>query len=495
MARIQTYNIDSLIEGSDKLVGTDGTVGPDLNKTKNFTIGDLTTYMIGQLSDDFVTINTSQTITGAKTFATDLIANSIIKAGGSGNQFLMANGTTSTTPTLQQVTDAENTIIVDAAVAKGIDITLSNNSTVYQNGIIITVPAQTGEYPQYNPAPDAFIAYLNGQNPWTLVGNPVGFVSDMSNADNIGFIAQLNENSSNSTGYLARSYNAHTGNLYEGIKYTDGNPSEVFKVDSDGDVTAKSFFKTGGTSSQYLMANGTTSTMPTLQQVTDAGAITNDTISINKAEGDQALIITGDNVTNGLIQVSSNDGKCIKAIASNGDAIMTETQVGVALRANSGPEGTAIYAYSPDGAGVNVGGGGVKIFGNGNWISGFQLELNANSAVKPTSGTWTVASDSRVKTNINPYTKGLETILAINPVTYDYNGKAGFDPTVTGNIGIIAQDILNIIPESINTYHAKLNEDDEEKTELYNFDSHALTFILINAVKQLSAEIELLKSK
>lgn len=143
--------------------------------------------------------------------------------------------------TLQQVANQGNTIIVDTDVAQGINITLSNNSTVYQNGIIVTVPAQTGEYPQYQPAPDAFIAYLNGQNPGTLVGQPVGFVSDMSGADNIGFIAQLNGNASNSVGYLSRSYDTHTGNLYEGIKITGGNPSEVFKVDNNGKVSATQF--------------------------------------------------------------------------------------------------------------------------------------------------------------------------------------------------------------------------------------------------------------
>jgi len=418
-------------------------------------------------------------------------------------------------PTLQQVSESGNDIVVDADVAEGVNITLSNNSTVYQNGVIVTVPAQTGDYPQYQPAPDAFIAYLNGQNPGTLVGNPVGFVSDMSGADNYGFIAQLNANASNSSGYLSRSYDTHTGNLYEGIKITSGTPSEVFKVDNDGDITAKSFVKTGGTSSQYLMANGTTSTTPTLQQITDAGATTNDTVTINKAEGDQALIITGNDVGDGLLQITTIDGLCIKASGVDGETVLINNTNGTAIRATS-EEGTGIVGSSIDGTGItaittgqggtalSVGGaargitvsnGGMLIQGIAHDDTGYQLSLSANSAAKPTSNMWTIASDERVKTNINLYTKGLETILAINPITYDYNGKAGFDTTNTGNIGIIAQDVLNVIPESIKTFYAKLNEEDEEKTELYNFDSHALTFILINAVKQLSAEVELLKAR
>jgi len=42
MARIQTYNIDTVLSDSDKMLGTDA---DDANKTVNFTIGDLKTYI------------------------------------------------------------------------------------------------------------------------------------------------------------------------------------------------------------------------------------------------------------------------------------------------------------------------------------------------------------------------------------------------------------------------------------------------------------------
>ena len=45
MARIQTYNNDVDIDDADRLVGTDGTIGADLNKTKNFTLGDIKNYV------------------------------------------------------------------------------------------------------------------------------------------------------------------------------------------------------------------------------------------------------------------------------------------------------------------------------------------------------------------------------------------------------------------------------------------------------------------
>ena len=249
------------------------------------------------------------------------------------------------------------------------------------------------------------------------------------------------------------------------------------------------------------LANGV---MPTLQEVTTEGNTTTDTIIINKADTEQALLISGDAATNGLIHVSAgNDGPCIKADANDGSSVYATNMSGTAIIATT-VEGTAISAVSTtvDGLalrvngfsrGISVNNGGIKIQGVVHDDTTYQLSLSANSAAKPSTNTWTITSDERVKTNVNPYTKGLEAVLAINPITYDYNGKAGFDSANTGNIGIIAQDVLSIIPEAINTYNAILNEDDKEKTELYNFDSHSLTFILINAVKELSAKVDALE--
>lgn len=125
----------------------------------------------------------------------------------------------------------------------------------------------------------------------------------------------------------------------------------------------------------------------------------------------------------------------------------------------------------------------------------YQLQLSTDSAAKPSTSTWQITSDERIKTNIEDYTKGLDEIIQIDPKTFDYNGKAGFDESIKGNIGVIAQEIKDVFPETVSTYKAKLNEEDEEETELYNFNSHALTFALINSVKELNAEVQSLRKE
>lgn len=50
MARIQTYNLDTTINASDKVIGTDGAEGAN-HATKNFTVGDLTAYIQNNIED------------------------------------------------------------------------------------------------------------------------------------------------------------------------------------------------------------------------------------------------------------------------------------------------------------------------------------------------------------------------------------------------------------------------------------------------------------
>jgi len=116
----------------------------------------------------------------------------------------------------------------------------------------------------------------------------------------------------------------------------------------------------------------------------------------------------------------------------------------------------------------------------------YDLELSADSAAKPSTNTWTIASDKRIKTDIREFTDGLNILSQINPILYQYNGLAGFAADGKDYIGVIAQDIQAVAPYTVNSYMAKLNPDDTEETELLNFNSHALTFVLINSVKELN---------
>ena len=130
----------------------------------------------------------------------------------------------------------------------------------------------------------------------------------------------------------------------------------------------------------------------------------------------------------------------------------------------------------------------LELLENGN------LYLNGSTALKVGGGSWGNYSDERVKKDISNYTKGLDEILSINPVTYKYNGKANIE-SEKQFVGIIAQEIKEVLPSTVEVTPTKLNDEDEFDTDLLTFDASELTFTLINAVKELKAEIEELKKQ
>jgi hypothetical protein len=132
--------------------------------------------------------------------------------------------------------------------------------------------------------------------------------------------------------------------------------------------------------------------------------------------------------------------------------------------------------------------------GIGTTSPAYQLQLSTDSAAKPSTNTWTIASDARIKTETGEYTKGLDAVLSLRPVTYRYNGKAGMVDDGEDKISIIAQEAINAFPECVGSYMTKLDEDDEEETEVLNWNGHALTFALVNSIKELTARLEALEN-
>lgn len=111
------------------------------------------------------------------------------------------------------------------------------------------------------------------------------------------------------------------------------------------------------------------------------------------------------------------------------------------------------------------------------------LSVNG-SANKPGGGSWATFSDSRLKKNILDYSDGLNTLLKINPKRFHYNEKMDCD-TSKEFVGIIAQDLKEIAPYMV--------QDVKLKDENYlSVDNSAMTYMLINAVKEQQAQIELL---
>lgn len=111
----------------------------------------------------------------------------------------------------------------------------------------------------------------------------------------------------------------------------------------------------------------------------------------------------------------------------------------------------------------------------------FKLQLATDSAAKPGTTTWTVASDGRLKTVEGEYKQGLEAILGLRPVKFRYaEGNARGYGADTDYVGFVAQEVHAVFPEAVTA----------GKDGYLDFNMHAVNVALVNALKEQQAQIE-----
>ena len=114
----------------------------------------------------------------------------------------------------------------------------------------------------------------------------------------------------------------------------------------------------------------------------------------------------------------------------------------------------------------------------------FQLHLSSNSAGKPVSALWTVASDRRLKKDIRPFGDGLDVLSRIQPIRYRYTGEGGL-PTDVEGIGVIAQDLEPVAPYTIQRYGTVFDDETGRDEDALGVDAGPLLFVMINAINEL----------
>lgn len=104
----------------------------------------------------------------------------------------------------------------------------------------------------------------------------------------------------------------------------------------------------------------------------------------------------------------------------------------------------------------------------------YRLYCNG-SAAKPGGGSWSNPSDMRLKTIGAQFNRGLNEILQVTPVAYHYKTDNELNlPSDVEYIGLIAQEVQQVIPEAVNTMesgHLAVNND-------------PVIWAMLNAIKQ-----------
>jgi hypothetical protein len=122
----------------------------------------------------------------------------------------------------------------------------------------------------------------------------------------------------------------------------------------------------------------------------------------------------------------------------------------------------------------------------------YQLQLNADSAGKPSTNTWTVVSDMRTKRNISRFEGDIEVIRKLDPIVAEYNGMAG-TPEGARVVSFDAHKLREIVPPAVSSVRGKLSPEDGEETDLLGVNTHEIFFHMLRAIQYLDREIEELK--
>ena len=106
-----------------------------------------------------------------------------------------------------------------------------------------------------------------------------------------------------------------------------------------------------------------------------------------------------------------------------------------------------------------------------------------------------ISSDERLKENIIPIRKGVDLIQKMNPVEFDWNEKGvqfgwGLRKVQEGgtrDLGFIAQELEEVLPEVVGTVENK------EKEEYLGVQYEKIVPVLVKAVQEQQEEIDELK--
>lgn len=168
--------------------------------------------------------------------------------------------------------------------------------------------------------------------------------------------------------------------------------------------------------------------------------------------------------TTGITSISQ-DGNAIQAVSwlVGGSGVISQGASGATSRGVTGSaqDGYGVYGASTFGYGIYCAAAGTGFCGG--------------------TRAWTNTSDIRLKKNISTITSGLDKVLKLRGVNYTWKN----DGTNKKNIGFIAQEIMEVLPEVVN----KNNEG------YYTVNESSVNAVLVEAVKELKAENDDLKAR
>ncbi len=282
-------------------------------------------------------------------------------------------------------------------------------------------------------------------------------------------------------------------------------------------ITAGTATVTGTASiSGVLTANAINSTGITVNGSLSSGSATvSGAVSAGSATVSGTVSADSVAVTNGLTAASANvsgtvttGGASVSGTVSAATVSTNALTVNNIINSGGGANMTGILSLcaAPDYSKGTVGIGGnvstnsmltvtntqstgAALYINAPYLqNGVGWGLNVVSSCINQNGMWSKFTDVALKKNIKPYKDGLEQILKLNPTTFQYKEDTGM-VLDEEHVGIHGHELQEVAPYMVGK--GKINPDHHEEY-LYT-NNGAMIYMLINAVKELKAELDALK--
>ena len=273
---------------------------------------------------------------------------------------------------------------------------------------------------------------------------------------------------------------------------TGGTLTEAIRVDSAGKTIIKvsddNTSRVNATHLQIQNSDFSASACAGIMLAASNGANTEFNIVTQKHASGSGADFHLDNGTDAMIQISGDNGDIKFGV--NGTMISTftpgngNTVTGIGVEARNG----AIFLSRSDGpvifANRNSHGEIIRFKKDGSSVG--SISTNANS----------LPSDKNFKKNISDLDLGLSLVNKLKPSQFNYKID---DPNTPVMYGLIAQELEeSLTSEGVTKNSTQLIQHrptDNDKESDYDVDYAKLIPVLINAIKELSTEIETLKAE
>lgn len=231
----------------------------------------------------------------------------------------------------------------------------------------------------------------------------------------------------------------------------------------------------GTSGSTNLRASTTASGTLTLPAETGTLVSTGSVGAVTSTMIVDGTIVNGDISASAAIAVSKLASSTISGVTLGNN--LNSLSFGSYLVADGSYNGSTARTVSIAATTANTGNALVVRDPSGDFDAGTINASYLNATFTVTAADFNSTSDLDLKTNVNTVENALETVNSLRGVSFDWksNGKKSY--------GVIAQELEEILPDLVTTQ--------QNKSVNYN----GLVGVLIQAVKELSAEVEELKKK